>query len=129
MLSKYKVSPLVTASSSASILDTICNTKPNSITNPVRHRIRELKTKIEKIIKLRTKPLGTKRYLENIIKTLLDVREISKELEVFAIKVGKLGNKTALPNIKNATRLAKAARKSALENIKISKVELLKFKE
>lgn len=128
MLSKKKVAPSKTALFAASILDTICNLDSNKITNPLHHRVRELIIKLKKYKRLRVKPTKTKKYLENTIKKHLEVRQISKEIETLAAKIGKLHDKFILPDIKNALHLAKAAGKSALESIKVNKDALKKIR-
>jgi formiminotetrahydrofolate cyclodeaminase len=126
MLSKKKISPSKTALFSASILEMICNLESNKVTKEIHHRVRELNRKLEKISSIKIKFSKTKKYFEKSIEKALEVREISKELEMLAVKIGKLHDKVILPDIKNAVYLAKAAGKSALENIKINKEALKK---
>lgn len=128
MLSKKKVSPSTTASFSASILEMICDIDPNKITNSIHHRVRELNTKLKKINTLKFKTSNTKKYLEKAIQRSLEIRQISKELETLAIKIGKLHDKVILPDIKNAIHLARTSAKSALENIKVNKDALKKIR-
>lgn len=128
MLTNKKVSPSITALFSASILDTICMLDPNKITNSIHHRVKELQSKLKNVNRYKFKPASTKKYLEGAIKRSLEIREISKELQELALKIGKLHDKVILPDIKNATHLAKAAAKSALENIKVNKQALAKLK-
>lgn len=127
MLSHKKVSPSVTASFSASILDMICNLESNNITKEIHHRVRELNFKLKKIKANRFKILKTKKYFEKSIERSLEIREIAKELEILAGKIGKLHDKVIQPDVKNAIHLAKSAGKSALENIKINKQALARF--
>lgn len=128
MLSHRKVSPSITASFSASILNAICNLDPNKITNSVHHRVRELNLKLKKIKANRLKISRTKKYLKKSIERSLEIREVSKELQELALKIGKLHDKVIQPDIKNAIHLAKSAAKSALENIKVNKQTLAKLK-
>lgn len=127
MLTKKKVSPSTTALFSASILNTICDLDPNKITNSIHHRVRELSLKLKKIKLQKIKISKTKKYLEKSIERSLEIREISKELESLAIKIGKLNDKVIQPDIKNAIHLAKSAAKSAPENIKVNKQALVKL--
>jgi len=126
LVSKKKISPSLTASFSASILNMICDIDPNKITNSIHHRVRELNSKLKKISTTKFKPSNTTKYLKGAIARSLEVREISKELEILAQKIGKLHDKVIMPDIKNAIHLAKASGKSALENIKVNK-HLLNF--
>ena len=126
MLSKKKVSPKVTASLSVEILEEICSLELNSITKSIHHRVRELGTKLKKLKLLKFKITPTKKSLEKSIVRLLELREISKEIEFLAHKIGKSHDKFILPDIKNAIHLAKSAGKSALESIKVNKLALKK---
>ncbi|KKR74181.1 MAG: Formiminotetrahydrofolate cyclodeaminase [Candidatus Woesebacteria bacterium GW2011_GWA2_40_7] len=76
---------------------------------------------------------GTSRK-ENIKKTLkyaievpMEVRKLSHELEELGYRVSKVGNKNAVSDGRVAIHLARAAAKSALENIKINKLALVKL--
>ncbi len=124
MLRKKKISPSITASFSASILETICHLDSNKITKETHHRVRELSLKLKKINSIRFKTSNTKKYLEASIVRSLEIREITKELEALAHKIGKLHDKVIQPDIKNAIHIAKAAGKSALENIGVNKKSL-----
>lgn len=127
MLSHKKVNPSTTAFYAASILDTICKLDPNKITASVGHRVREIVIKLKKISNTKAKPNNSKKYLEDAIKKSLETRELSKEIQGLAQKVGKLHDKVIMPDIKDSIHLAKSAAKSALENIKINKVALKKI--
>lgn len=127
MLTHKKVNPSTTAFFSISILDTICKLDPNKITDSVGHRVREIIVKLKKIASIKIKPETSRKYLEVSIKRSLEIREISKEIEGLALKIGKLHDKVILPDIKNAIHLAKAAAKSSLENIKANKTALKKI--
>ena len=127
MLSKKKIAPSTTASFAASILDTLCNLDSNKITKEIHHRVRELNLKLKKIKSHKLKISKTRKYLEKSIERSLEIREISKEIEELALKIGKLHDKVILPDIKNAIHLAKAAGKSALESIKVNKTTLKKI--
>ncbi len=124
MLTNKKVNPSTTAFYAASILGTICKLDPNKITDSVRHRVRELHIKFKKLSDLKIKPNNTKKYLELSIKRSLEIRELLKEIEELAGKIGKLHDKVIMPDVKNAIHLAKSAGKSSLENIKVNKKRL-----
>lgn len=124
MLTHKKVNPSTTAFFAASILDTICKLDPNKITDSVNHRVRELAAKLKKISNTKIKPDNSKKYLVGAIKRSLEIRELSKEIEGLAFKISKLHDKVIMPDVKNAIHLAKAAAKSALENIKVNKQSL-----
>lgn len=128
MLTHKKVNPSTTAFYAASILDTICKLDSNKITDSVSHRVRELLVKFKKLSELKIKPDNSRKYIELSIKRSLEIRELSKEIEVLAGKIGKLHDKVIMPDIKNAIHLAKSAAKSALENIKVNKSALAKLK-
>ena len=127
MLRKKKVSPGIVASFSASILETICHLESNKVTKSIHHRVRELSRKLAKVNSSRKKPSNTKKYLEGVIARSLEIREVTKELQVLAMKIGKLHDKTIMPDIKNAIHIARAAGKSALESIKVNKEALKKL--
>ena len=91
-----------------------------------RNAFKTVTTKFFKLRKL--KVTKTKKYLEKSIERSLEIREIAKEIEVLAGKIGKLHDKVIMPDIKNAIHLAKSAAKSALENIKTNKQALAKLK-
>ncbi len=128
MLTHKKVNPSTTAFFAISILDVICKLDPNKITDSVSHRVREITVKIKKIASTKVKPNNSKKYLEASIKKSLEIRELSKEIGELAVKIGKLHDKVIMPDVKNAIQLAKAAAKSALENIKVNKQTLAKLK-
>lgn len=69
-----------------------------------------------------------KKALNYAIEVPLKVRGLSKDLESYAIKIGKIGNKNAISDANTAIHLAQAAQKSALENIKINKESLKALK-
>lgn len=128
MLSK-KNAPSSTLLSSASILLMVCDMDPNIITKSIHHRVRELNLRLKKIrTRGKLKISKTKKYFEKSIERSLEIREIAKELQELAGKIGKLHDKVIMPDIKNAIHLAKSAAKSALENIKINKKTLAKLK-
>lgn len=127
MNSKRKIAPSTIALYSASILDELCNLEQNIVTKEIHHRVRELNSKLRKIKSRKLKISKTKKYLEKSIERSLEIREISKELEVLAVKIGKLHDKIIMPDVKNAIHLAKSAAKSALESIKANKEALKKF--
>lgn len=127
MLTHKKVNPSTTAFFAVSILDTICKLDPNKITDSVNHRVRELTLKLKKASGIKVKPDNTKKYLEASIKKSLEIRELSKEIIELAFKISKLHDKVIMPDVKNAIQLAKAAAKSALENIKVNKQVLKTF--
>ena len=68
-----------------------------------------------------------KKSLKYAIEVPFEVRKISQELEKIAYRVSKIGNKNALSDARTAIYLARAASKSALENIKINKQALVKL--
>lgn len=68
-----------------------------------------------------------KKALKYAIEVPMEVRKLSHELEELAYRVSKVGNKNALSDARTAVHLARAAGKSALENIKINKVALAKL--
>ena len=68
-----------------------------------------------------------KKSLNYAIDVPMRVREITKDLEILALRVSKIGNKNALSDVKTAVHLAHASGKSALENIKINKESLKKI--
>ncbi len=127
LVTKRKVNPSTTAFYVASILDMLCNLESNNVTKEIHHRVRELNLKLKKIKLLKLKISKSKKYLERSIERSLEIREISKELQELALKIGKLHDKVIMPDIKNAISLARAAAKSALENIKINKDILKKL--
>jgi hypothetical protein len=124
MLTHKKVNPSTTAFFAVSILDTICKLDSNKLTDSVGHRVRELVVKLKKISNTKVKPDNSKKYLEGAIKRSLEIRELAKEIEELAGKIGKLHDKVILPDIKNAIHLAKSAAKSALESIKVNKITI-----
>lgn len=128
MLSRKKIAPSSTLLFSSSFLLMICDIDSNKITNSIHHRVRELNAKLKKINITKYKSSNTVKYLEGAIKRSLEIRQIAKELETLAIKIGKLHDKVIQPDIKNAIHLAKSAAKSALENIKVNKSMLAKLK-
>jgi len=62
--------------------------------------------------------------LKYAIEVPMEVRKLSHELEELAYHVSKVGNKNAISDARTAVHLARAAGKSALENIKINKLSL-----
>lgn len=128
MLSKKKVSPKSTATFSLDILNEICDVEQNEITKSIHHRVRELGSKLRKTKLLKSKSVYTKKYLEKSITRLLEIRVITKEIEVLARKLLKTHNKFIMPDIKNSIHLSKAAGRSALESIKENKKALAKIK-
>lgn len=52
--------------------------------------------------------------------TPLKIAQIAKEINVLAKEIQKIGNKNALSDAKTATYLSEAAKKSAIENVKIN---------
>lgn len=82
--------------------------------------------KVIKALKIKNKE-KIRKALNYAIEVPFKVREITKELEILAVKVGKIGNKNALSDAKTAVHLAHASGKSALENIKINKESLKKI--
>ena len=54
----------------------------------------------------------------------MEVRKLSQRLEEIGYKVSKIGNKNAVSDAKTAVYLARAASKSALENVVINKKAL-----
>ncbi|EKE05064.1 MAG: hypothetical protein ACD_19C00426G0086 [uncultured bacterium] len=127
MLTHKKVSPSIVALFSASILETICSLDSNKIIKETHHRVRELSLKLKKINTSKFKPSNTRKYLETSIARSLEIREIAKEIEELARKIGKLHDKVIQPDIKNSIHLAKSAAKSALESIKVNKKALAKL--
>ena len=125
LVSNKKVSSGLVASFSASILETICHLESNKVTKSIHHRVRELGRKLATVNSSRKKLTNTKKYLEGAIEISLEIREVTKELEVLAMKIGKLHDKIIMPDIKNAIHIARAAGKSALESIKVNKKQLL----
>ena len=65
--------------------------------------------------------------LKYAIEVPMEVRKLSHELEELAYRVSKVGNKNALSDARTAVHLARAAGKSALENVKINKDALKKL--
>lgn len=128
MLSKKKVSPKSTATFSLDILNEICDVEQNEITKSIHHRVRELGSKLRKTKLLKSKSVYTKKYLEKSITRLLEIRVITKEIEVLARKLLRTHNKFIMPDIKNSIHLSKAAGRSALESIKENKKALAKIK-
>lgn len=128
MLSKKKVSPKSTATFSLDILNEICDVEQNEITKSIHHRVRELGSKLRKTKLLKSRSVYTKKYLEKSITRLLEIRVITKEIEVLARKLLRTHNKFIMPDIKNSIHLSKAAGRSALESIKENKKALAKIK-
>lgn len=69
-----------------------------------------------------------KKALNYAIDVPMEVRKLSKDLESYAVKISKIGNKNALSDAATAIHLSQAAQKSALENIKINKESLKSLK-
>lgn len=65
--------------------------------------------------------------LKYAIEVPMEVRKLSHELEELGYRVSKVGNKNALSDARTAIHLARAAGKSALENIKTNKEALSKI--
>ena len=65
-----------------------------------------------------------KKVLKHAIEIPTEVRRISQELESFGFKMTKLGVRGTIQDSKTAVHLARAASKSALENIKVYKVKV-----
>lgn len=128
MLSQKKFSPSSTAYFSASILENICELEEKKEIKEIHHRVRELKIKLNKLVKSKIRFAKTKKYFEKSINNLLEVREHSKELEELANKTLKVCYKEAKNDVKNVIHLAKASAKSALESIKVNKEALAKFR-
>ncbi|MEK7473027.1 MAG: cyclodeaminase/cyclohydrolase family protein [Patescibacteria group bacterium] len=68
-----------------------------------------------------------RKSLKYAIAVPMEVRKLSQILEKLAYHVSKIGNKNTLSDAKTAIHLARAASKSALENIKINKQALVKL--
>ncbi|HKC04758.1 MAG TPA: cyclodeaminase/cyclohydrolase family protein [Patescibacteria group bacterium] len=71
--------------------------------------------------------LAIQKSLKYAIEVPMEVRKLSHELEDLGYKASKIGNKNAASDARTAIHLARAAGKSALENIKINKVALKKL--
>ena len=69
-----------------------------------------------------------KKALRYAIEVPFEVRKLTHELEDFARRTAKLGNKNAVSDAKSAYHLAHAAGKAALENININKKALASLK-
>jgi len=82
--------------------------------------------KVVKAYKSKSKE-NIKKSLKYAIEVPMEVRRVSQDLEKLAFRVSKIGNKNAISDAKTAIHLAHAASKSALENIKINKVALVKL--
>jgi formiminotetrahydrofolate cyclodeaminase len=65
-----------------------------------------------------------KKSLKYAIEVPMEVRKLSQRLEEIGYKVSKIGNKNAVSDAKTAVYLARAASKSALENVVINKKAL-----
>ncbi|QQG41496.1 MAG: cyclodeaminase/cyclohydrolase family protein [Candidatus Woesebacteria bacterium] len=68
-----------------------------------------------------------KKSLKYAIEVPMEVRKLSHELEELGYRVSRVGNKNAVSDGRTAIHLARAAAKSALENIKINKSALAKL--
>lgn len=68
-----------------------------------------------------------RKALKYAIEVPLEVRKLSHELEELGYRASKVGNKNASSDARTAIHLARAAGKSALENIKINKASLSKL--
>lgn len=68
-----------------------------------------------------------KKALKYAIEIPMEVRKLSHELEQLGYRASKVGNKNATSDARTAIHLARAAGKSALENIKINKEALKKL--
>jgi formiminotetrahydrofolate cyclodeaminase len=68
-----------------------------------------------------------KKSLKYAIEVPMEVRKLSQIVEKLGFRISKIGNKNAHSDAKTAIYLAHAASKSALENIKINKVALVKL--
>lgn len=71
--------------------------------------------------------LKIKKTLKYATQVPMEVRKLSQELEKIGYKVSKIGNKNARSDAKTAIHLARAASKSALENVTINKKALAKL--
>ena len=71
--------------------------------------------------------LKTKKALKYATQVPMEVRRLSQELEKIGYRVSKIGNRNALSDAKTAIHLARAASKSALENVVINKKALAKL--
>lgn len=68
-----------------------------------------------------------KKSLKYAIEVPMEVRRLSQVVEKLGYRISKIGNKNAHSDAKTAIYLAHAASKSALENVKINKVALVKL--
>ena len=127
LVSERKISPALTASFSASILERVCLIDDGKVSKSIHHRVREISKKLKSILSLKTKIPKNKKNLQKAIDKYLHVRELSKELENLGTKLLKASDKFIGADIKNAIHLAKGATKSALENIKVNKKLLRSF--
>lgn len=128
---------------SASLIEMVCNLTKGDGLLGIEHRAREIKKRLvrladedarafQKVMEAyRKKP----RSKSMIVKTLkyaievpMEVKKLSKELEILGAKTAKAGNKNAVSDAKAAVHLAHAAGKAAQENIKINKVSLAALK-
>lgn len=66
------------------------------------------------------KKLKKEKSFKKATEVPLEVYKLCKELEVYSKRLFEIGNKNALSDVKSAFHFAKAARLSALENIRIN---------
>ncbi|AKM83366.1 hypothetical protein A2422_04120 [Candidatus Woesebacteria bacterium RIFOXYC1_FULL_31_51] len=138
----------LTASFAASLVEMVCNLTIDKVgyekvqKDIIKYRkdVVETKNKLSKLAeedkracdkvvlayKIKNKE-KIRKALNYAINVSMKVREITKELEILAVKVGKIGNKNALSDAKIAVHFAHASGKSALENIKTNKESLKKM--
>jgi len=73
-----------------------------------------------------TKKVG-KENLKKAINISLEVRKVAQAIEKIGYRLTKIGNKNMHADARTAIHLAHAASKSALENIKVIKKDLVKI--
>jgi len=138
----------LTASFSASLIEMVCNlTVDKKAYFAVQKRIIEYRKEASGIKVILSKladgdakafdsvmkaykskdKLKIKKALKYAIDVPMEVRKLSQELEKIGYRVNKIGNKNARSDAKTAIHLARAASKSALENILINKKALAKL--
>ena len=138
----------LTATFSASLIEMVCNLTMNKKAYETVHkRINEyyieasrIEGKLTKLADEDARAFGEvmKSYkskdkskinksLKYAIEVPTEVRKLSQVLEKIGYKVSKIGNKNARSDAKTAIYLARAASKSALENIVINKKALAKL--
>ncbi len=82
--------------------------------------------KVMKAYKSKNKD-NIKKSLKYAIEVPMEVRKLAQVVEKLGFHVSKIGNKNAISDTKTAVYLARAASKSALENIKINKASLARL--